>query len=385
MCKSVFTWHLKSADFYEICPSGARYKFDAYFAQGRLDIARAIIEGELENSEKLLHIVYACTLCGACDYICGRVKEMNPTRVIEALRTKLVKDGKGPMPEHKRFAESIERNYNPYGEPHAQRLKWLSEQKLSTKKPDVLYFVGCTSAYRRPEIAQATVKVLNAAGIQFEILHPDEWCCGSPLYRTGQIDLAKKMTHHNIEAINKSGADKVITSCAGCYRALKVDYPEIGATRVRPEVVHSVEYIDQLVKDGRLELTKKINLKVTYHDPCHLGRHSYSGIIGTGQFGVYQPPRDLLRRVPGVNLVEMERIKDDAFCCGAGGGVKSAFPDFATWTAAERIEEAKATGADVIASCCPFCKTNLAETAEKKMEKMKVLDVTEIVARTVKI
>ena len=381
MCKSVFPWHIKSSKYYQICPSGEKYKFDAYYAQGRLDIARAIIEDEPIISEKLKQIVFACQLCGACDYVCGRVKEMKPTEVIQALRIKLVKDGIGPMPAQMKFSESVKKTHNVYGESHEKRFMWMN-QDVPTTKADILFFSGCTPSYRSQETALAMVKLLQKMGIDFMLLK-DEWCCGSPLLRTGQTDLTAELIKHNVEEIEKSGATKVLTNCAGCYVTLKVDYPDFLGFQPNFEVVHIVEYLDQLRKEGKLTFTKNVDLKVTYHDPCHLGRNSYSGIVGTGQHGVYDPPRNLLKSIPGIKLIEMERIKDDAWCCGAGGGVKAAFKEFSLWTAKERIDEAKATGAEAIVSACPFCKTNFVEAIKAGEETMKVYDIIELLEKAI--
>ncbi|UCG68505.1 MAG: (Fe-S)-binding protein [Thermoplasmata archaeon] len=270
---------------------------------------------------------------------------------------------------------------------------------MSEKKPDVIYFVGCTSSYRTTEIAIATVKILEKAGVNFKIMSPDEWCCGSPMINTGQLEGAKKTMEHNLKSIRESGVEVVITSCAGCFKTFKYYYPKVFG-ELGFEVKHTIEYIDQLLREGDLELEKELNLKVTYHDPCHLGRLSEPFVpwegerdhfgrytptkkMSRGVFGVYDAPRNVLKRIPGVELIEMERVKENAWCCGAGGGVKSAYRDFALWTASERIEEVKTTGADVLTSCCPFCKMNLHDAIKQKDEKMEIYDVIELVSKCI--
>ncbi|MDH5362611.1 MAG: heterodisulfide reductase-related iron-sulfur binding cluster [Aigarchaeota archaeon] len=401
-CKWLMGWLTKSWRFAKVCPSSQRYLYDAYSAQGRLNIALRMLRGELtyEESPKLLEIIYKCPTCGACDVQCKIIRDMEPLEILHELRAKCVEDGVGPMPAHKLFAENIEKTNNPYGDPHEDRLRWLPKQTEVAEKADTAYFVGCTSAYRRPEIAQATVNILNATGTDFVLLHPDEHCCGSPLWRTGQRKQAERMMEHTVKAIEKSGVKRVVTSCAGCYSMLKVEYRRVMQPEF--EVIHTAELIDTLLRDGKLKLKKSLDLKVTYHDPCHVGRQSEPFTPWSGEYkivanacvvtdppkawrrgtdGCYEPPRRVLQSIPGVQLFEMERIKEYAFCCGAGGGVKSAFPDFALWAANERIEEAKATGADAIVSCCPFCATNLKDAIGENNEKIAFFDLTELVQK----
>ena len=195
----------------------------------------------------------------------------------------------------------------------------------------------------------------------------------------------------------------VVTSCADGYYAFKVLYPKLVKS-VDFEVLHITEYLDRLIKEGKLKLTKKLPMKVTYHDPCHLGRLGEPYVPWEGKQikifkqayawdppkpwrkgtkGVYQPPRDILDSIPGLVSVEMERIKEYTWCCGAGGGVKEAYPDFAIWTALERIEEAKATGAEAIVTACPWCVRNFKDAIEESGEQLKVYDIVELVEQAI--
>ncbi len=401
-CKWMDHVYLKSYRFAQICPSVTRYSFDAYSGQGRLDVALGMMDGKLSYSPQLLDIVYKCTLCGACDIMCKRCVDLEVLSVLEALRIKCVDDGKGPMPEHKKLAENVKKTNNIYGEPHDKRLEWMPKRIKPAKKADVIYFVGCASAYKQPEIAQATVEMLNSAESEFMVMHPDEWCCGSPLYSTGQLALAKKLMDHNLEVIKDSGANKVITSCAACYKTLKVDYPKLlkkSTQEMDFEVLHITEHASELVKNGDLKI-KELDMKVTYHDPCQLGRLSEPWIhwegkrkkfgvleppkkFRRGTYGIYEPPRDILKNIPGIALVEMERVRENAWCCGAGGGVREAFTEFALWAAEERLEEAGSTGAEAIITCCPFCKENFSDALKTRKENMKVYDITEIMLKAI--
>jgi len=339
--------------FLPSCPPYERFLFDSYFAGGFMFMTRQFIGGRLEPSQKLAEIIGTCTTCGFCEEICGN--SVPVTKIMEEFRTELVKAG-FILPAHKEVAESIKENYNPYKESHEKRMVWLSE-KVPTKA-DVIYFVGCTTAYRRPEIAKAVVKVLKAAGVNFGVMGPEEWCCGEPLLRTGQKELAQKMIEHDVKAIKSAGAKTVVFSCPHCYATIR--------EKIDAEALHITDYINELIRAGRLNLGK-IKEKVTYHDPCYLGHHAK----------LYDPPRDILKAAEA-ELVEMTRNQMDAWCCGAGGGVQFAYPDYAVWTATQRIGEAEKTEADILVTACPLCKENLT----KATEKIKVVDITELIAET---
>jgi Fe-S oxidoreductase len=176
-----------------------------------------------------------------------------------------------------------------------------------------------------------------------------------------------KYAEHNIEAYNNAGVSKVIVSCADGYSHLKLLYPKANK-KMNFEVWHMVEYLDQLVKTGQIKFNKKVPMKVTYHDPCHLGRHA----------GIYEPPRNILQSIPGVELIEMERSREYSWCCGAGAGVKQAYADLSLWTAKERIKEAIETGATALVTSCPWCEKNFKEAVEESGEKIEIYDIAEI-------
>jgi len=400
-CKGC-TWvdhiYMPGMTFSTRCPSATRYLFDSYGAYGKMRIGTAMLEGRMDYSDELLKILYACTLCGACDVGCKRNLDLEIELTLEALRIKAVKDGKGPMPQHKKLAQNIAEKHNRFGSPHANRNNWLPKDVKPAEKADVLYFVGCSAAYTSPEIAQATAKILKASGTPF-MLMPDEWCCGNILYSVGMFDEAQALAKRNVEEVRKTGAKTLLLSCAEGYRMWKVDYPkllDIATDDLGFKVVHLVEFVDELIKKKALKLKKKVDLKLTYHDSCSLSRLSepwtpWEGERGEwgmvsprlerrrGENGVYQTPRDILQAIPGVELVEMIRMKENAFCCGAGRGTKEAFPDFASWAAKERLEEVKAIRAKAIVSTCPWCKENFTQVLSKEGENVKVLDISEII------
>jgi Fe-S oxidoreductase len=191
-------------------------------------------------------------------------------------------------------------------------------------------------------------------------------------------DLFIERVQNNIEALQKSGVKTVITSCAGCYSTLKRDYERVE--KLPFQVLHVVEYLDQMISEGKLSFQKEIKRKVTYHDPCHLGRCSRLSVPTISDTGVYEPPRRILKGIPGIELIEMERIKDSSWCCGAGGGVRSAYPEFAQWAAKERIREAQKTCAELMVTACPWCESNLGDALEAEGHAMKICDILDLVA-----
>jgi Fe-S oxidoreductase len=401
-CKLIDLNWIKSSRFSRQCPIDVRYRYNLYSGHGLLHAALAELDGKLEFTSRFNDALWKCTLCGGCDVRCKRNLDVEVLQVIENLRRRCVEQGKGPMPEHKMLAENVKKTHNIYGADHKKRLNWISKDAEPAAKAEVLYFVGDSASYRHPEIAQATAKLLSKAGVAF-MVPADEWSSGHELFATGQYELGKEVAAHNIKEIEKSGAKTVIASDAEVYKTLKVDYPRImeKSTQDMPyTVLHIVEYIDQLMKDGKIKFTRKVPMKVTYHDPCNLGRladpwyqwepkyEPPNIAVGKtwrrGEKGVYDAPRNILKAIPGLELVEMERANDNAWCCGYGGGVGIAFHDFALWTAGERAEEAKVTGAEVIVSACPNCKDILAEGATSKATGMKTYDITEIMARAIR-
>jgi heterodisulfide reductase subunit D len=357
--------------FLQICPAGERFGFLSYYSRGRNSLLKALLEGRAKWSEKLTEMLFACPLCGACSAQCPTPYGDHIINILEAVRAEAVAKGIAPLTKQRMFGEHIRREHNPYFESHKDRWNWIPKDKKLPEKADVVYFVGCTSSYRQTNVALATLKILEKVGVNFTILK-DEWCCGSPMLRTGQLNGFLDLAKHNVELIRKADANELITSCAGCYRAWRKDYKDAGI-ECDFRISHVAEFLKEAIEGGGLELADEFGKKVTYHDPCHLGRHC----------GVYDPPREVLSKIPGLELVEMERNRDGAWCCGSGGGVKSAFPEFAVWAAGERLREAKDVGAEALISACPFCLRNLLDAKKKFDYELEVCDLAEIVAKLI--
>ncbi|MHA1385474.1 MAG: (Fe-S)-binding protein [Candidatus Helarchaeota archaeon] len=368
---SIANYH-ELKDWKPICPSGEYFKFESYFSSGRMELIRGLIEGKLKNTtpETIKKIAFGCQVCGGCYVQCKDFTALGETQnqvhTFEDLRTAIV-DMYGPLEKHKEMADDTTKDHNPYKVSNETRFDWLEGKKIPEGKKTV-YFAGCTASFREPEIAKATVKLLEDLGIEFSILGSDEWCCSSPLLRTGQRSVAMPLIEHNYEVLKAKGIETIITSCAGCYQTLKNDYPKMLGKDLGIKIVHSCEIFDKKIKKGELKLNGK-SIKITYHDPCHIARHA----------NIRKAPRRVLNNIPKVVFEEFERHGKNAWCCGAGGGVRKAFPDFANWTAEQRILEAdQIEGLEAIVSTCPFCKSNLKATVDRMGRKYKVIDLTEL-------
>jgi Fe-S oxidoreductase len=249
-CRFLLGPKTKGWEYVEICPMYARYLYESYSGQGLINIAQELLEGTLEYEEGLKEHIYLCTTCGACDINCKSIRDMEVMDTILALRSKCVEDGQGPMPEHKKYASLVEKHHNIYGKPHAGRFGWLPEGIKLSAKADVAFFVGCTTSYLYPDIARDTVKIMQAGGIAFNVMSAEEYCCGAPLWRTGQMAEAQKLVEHNLEAFKKQGIKTLVTSCAECYGTFKGLYPRIAGLDF--EVLHITEVIQKLLKKGKL-------------------------------------------------------------------------------------------------------------------------------------
>jgi Fe-S oxidoreductase len=277
--------------------------------------------------------------------------------------------------------ENLRKEDNMMLKPKAERGKWaegLDIKNITREPAEVVFHAGCHLCYDEDlwEIARTAVTLLKKAGVDVGIMGQDEICCGGRVYDMGYRGEFTKYATSNIESWTTAHVKTVVTTCSDGYYAIKRLYPDLGS---KFEVLHIVEFIDRIIKEEKIKFTKTVPMTVTYHDPCHLGRRSNIYIPGKAIMGVYEPPRKILRSIQGLELVEMYRIKEYAWCCGAGGGVVDAYPEFSAWTADERIEEAKCTGAEAIVSACPWCERNFTDAIKRKGETMKVYDLLEIV------
>ena len=402
-CKWVPQAMISGYKYAQVCPSISRYNFHAYSAGGRLAIGLSVLQERIGYTDDYLDILYRCQMCGACDVSCKSNKDMEPLVINQELKFKAVEDGQ-LVPAHMMIIDGLRKEDNMMLAKKADRGMWaegLDVNDINEEKADVYLHIGCRYSFDEElwPAARAVVKLLKKAGVDFKIAGKDENCCGGRAYELGYHGESVKYAENNTEMLKTQHIKTVITPCSDCYHAFKVLYHKLGLQN-DIEVLHVTEYLDRLIKKGKLELEKEINLKVTYHDPCHLGRmgESYTPWEGEekivfnqvyiydppkpwrkGTNGIYQPPRDVIQSIPGVELVEMNRIKEYAWCCGAGGGVIDAYPDFAIWSALERLEEAKSTGAEAIITACPWCKRNFRDALAESEIHLEILDIIELI------
>ena len=320
--------------------------------------------------------MWRCTTCGNCPRQCPR-----GVKIIEAgvaLRRISTEYGVFPAPVSpvKGVAASLLGKGNPLSEDREKRTAWAEglSVKPFTEDMDILYFPGCYLCYdpRLKKVARATAEILNKAGVNFGILGERENCCGESIRKTGDEELFKRLARENIKNFVVNGVKKILVSSPHCYHTFKNEYPEF---MVNFEVVHITQFLFELIQEGKLELTKDYRKKVTYHDPCYLGRHN----------GVYDEPRNVLGKVPGLEIIEMADTLEDSLCCGGGGGriwmetIKGErFSDL-------RLEQAVGMDADILATSCPYCITHFEESriALEDSETIEIKDITEIIQEVI--
>ena len=407
-CKHVPFQLLQSQRFSCVCPSIDFRHFHSWSAGGRVILGLSLVEGRLtEYTETMRQMVFECTLCGACQLQCRTYNyNLNPIEVMQELRTHFVEQGEY-VPEHYMVIEDLKREDNVFGEPKANRGRWaegLDVKDINKEKAAVLFHAGCRAAYDEDiwPVARACVTLLKNAGVDVGIAGRDEACCGGRAYEMGFKNVLQNYAEDMASRLKASGATRLVTLCADGYGTFKEYYPVIGRD-LGVEVLHITEYVDQLIEEGTIKPAKEIPMTVTYHDPCRLGRRGEKGVAWDGEYqrvkphifapipekpvklglnGCYNPPRNILNAIPGIQLVEMERTRQFSFCCGAGGGVWEAFEDLAIHTGRERIAEAESTGAEAMVTACPWCERNFKDTLDETGQKMKIFDVIELLAQS---
>jgi len=314
--------------------------------------------------------IWRCTTCGKCPQQCPRdVKQIDDVVALRRIAT-----------EHRVFSASARpvrtvsaglAAGNPFGEERAKRADWAKGLSVRTfaEGMEVLYFPGCYLCYdpRLKKVAQATANILSRAGVDFGVLGAKENCCGESIRKTGNEELFKHLARENIKAFIENGVKRILVSSPHCYHTFKNEYSEF---KVNFEVVHISQYLFELINEGRLELTREYGKKVTWHDPCYLGRHN----------GIYDQPREVLKKIPGLELNEMPDSLEDSLCCGGGGGriwmetpKRERFSDL-------RLEQAIGIGAEVLVTSCPYCISNF-EDSKLTLdvdEGIEIKDITEI-------
>jgi len=343
---------------------------ETWSSKGRILLMRGLSMGELALSKRLIEVLYTCSTCGLCFAQC--FPDLHVHEAIIAARRHIA--GKGLTPDiFNTTAKNIVEAGDPGGMPIKRRLSWMEEipRLRFPERAEVLYWVGCMVATRTPKVAKAVANILSQAKANFTLLGEREGCCGYVLLAAGLWNEAKELAVGLIGRVKKTDAEVLVTPCAGCYYTFTMLYPRILDIQMSCEVLHTSQFVERLVKDGALEL-KDLNVKVTYHDPCSLGRHS----------DVYDSPRNVLKAVPNLQLVEMPLSRSRARCCGGGGGLWSFNNQVSMNSASTRLlNDVAPMNVDVLATACPACHMNFRYTSAKKSVHIKTYDIMEIIAK----
>jgi len=388
----------------DACPAGIEYGWEAFWNAGKIWIARSILSGDLEFSDEVRDVIMPCITCGQCAAQCEN--KIPTVDIIESLRAACVEAGIPMIEKHQLVDRLVKELNNPYGGKAEERFKWAKDAGLgkyiNNKNAKVGYYVGCTASYRQIEVATATAKIFEELGIDFTLIE-EEVCCGSPFFRVGAVDTAQELMKKNLEAFKD--LETVYFSCAGCYRTITIDYPKWmpEGEKLPFKTMHAFELVSKLITEGQIKFKPNKELKgkvVTYHDPCHTGRHFALDMeqemiensknlmfdmrkVNKAIDEWFEVPRVILRKLEedvGIKFVEMYRIKNNSMCCGAGGGVRAGYPDFSLRTASLRCDEANAVKADILTTECPFCWRNLSDANDLYNHGMQVMGVLEMIS-----
>jgi Fe-S oxidoreductase len=352
---------------------------------------RPLVGGVAERGVIDPEVIWACTNCGACVNECPvdieHIDHINGMR-----RHQVLVESAFPT-EATTMLNNLERRGNPWGMAEDKRLDWISELDFEVTVLDgaipedveYLYWVGCAGALedRAKKATKAIAELLDVAGVKFAVLGPMEACTGDPARRLGNEFVFNMLAQQNIETLNDAGVGKgsgkkVIASCPHCFNTISKEYPQLGGDY---EVVHHTQLLAKLVEDGKLTPVNPVDEKITYHDPCFLGRHNK----------IYTPPREIIDAVPGTRAEEMHRCKGKGFCCGAGGARMWLEERTGKRINEERIDEALALDPDTISTACPYCMVMLGDAVNAKKaagqakESLEVIDVAQLLVRAVKL
>ncbi len=362
-CKFIPYDKIQSIRFAENCPSIGYYNFNTNSARGRFQMAQSILDGRTEMDETVVETIHSCTSCGACDVSCKICRyNLEPLAHNIELKAHAVKEGKVLESQKPLMNNLASENSMIPGTKKANRTDWaegLGLKDLFKEQGEVAFFAGCKYSYteKLQPIARNAAKLLLDAGVDLGYLGAADNCCTGRAHQMGFYDQFEKGANTNIKAFEKAGVKTIVTPCSDCYHSFKRQYAKLG---MNIEVLHVVEYVERLIEDRTITFTNSVPMKVTYHDPCHLGRlgEDYEAWDGkekkiynqvqiweprrprnNGAKGVYDAPRNILNAIPGVELVEMERIREYSWCCGAGGGCSETFQICLTGLPAKELQK----------------------------------------------
>jgi len=346
---------------------------ETWSSKGRIILMKGLAKNELTISKKFIDVLYSCSMCGLCFAQCFSGLEVN--EAILATRRKIAEERLPPQP-FDIVVKNIFQFGDPGGMPPEKRVSWtrnVPELRLR-EKSDILYWVGCMVATRTPNTAEAFARILNKANIEFTMLGENEGCCGYVLFVSGLWNEAKELSKRLVKKVEETGAETVVTPCAGCYYTFTKLYPKLLGIRMPCEVLHTSQFLDHLMHKRILE-PANLDMKLTYHDPCSLGRHS----------NVYDAPRNVFKAIPSLRLIEMPLNKNMARCCGGGGGLWTFNHHASMSSAFVRLKtDVAPLNVAALTTACPTCQINFRYAAIKNGLSTKVCDITEIVWQSIK-
>jgi glycolate oxidase subunit GlcD len=357
-----------------VCPTFAATGLESMNARGRSILAYTICDGTVPLSEELAGKFYTCTTCLNCMQACP--SRIDIPSIVHSVRERLWEKGLAPAPIAS-VVGSIRTLGNPLGQPADKRMETYPREKRREKaegkwaRGEILLWLGCMPGYADMKIVPSTMKIMDAAGADYFFLGEDEGCCGYFVHLAGDPAFGE-IARANAERIRATGARMLVTPCAGCYRTFKAIYGKTAPLGL--DVLHVVEFVEAMLKEGKLKLRGSFDGKVVYHDPCDLGRH----------MSVYEAPRRILKEAVGGGLVEFARSRENASCCGGGGGVAATDNDLSLAISDVRVKEAAALSASVLVSACAGCKANLKKSAARLRKELgkaiSVMDITELIS-----
>ncbi|MEM2517755.1 MAG: (Fe-S)-binding protein [Candidatus Bathyarchaeia archaeon] len=357
------------------CPAYLTFRIESLNARGVNLLALSLLEGRIPMSRGLAERFFACTSCGFCKEHCPL--KVDTIEVVKNVRVSLLESGLAP-PSVRDALENIYKYSNPWGEPIERRGNWVKDTEVRKYMlgDDFLYYVGCVGSYdaRSMEATKALAEILLKCGLSFGVLGSDEGCDGNEVNLLGERGLFQILAERNIQKFIQLDVKKIVTLCPHAYNAIKNEYPKFGGNF---EVMHYTQLLNQLIKHGRLEALKKVKAKVTYHDSCFLGRYNR----------IYDAPREILKSIPGVKLIEMPRNRENSLCCGGGGAnfYTSLLRDGENVPSRLRVREAYKTGAEILAVACPICLIMLEDAVKTEGVdgELAVKDISEILKEAI--
>lgn len=354
----------------DVCPAYKIGGWESFSPRGKIALLDAIKQAEYP--QKLIDRVYQCTLCGACREVCHL--NIDTREMWVQLRQKIASTGKTPEVMYQ-LKETVMDKGNISGEASGNRTLWAedieeSKNLFGRKQTEVMLYLGCVSSLYPAaySISQSIIKVFNKAKVDFTTLGGEELCCGFPLMAAGFKDEVVELARKNVTIMKEYSPQLMVVSCPSCLHTWKHEYPKLLNEELPFKVLHISEYLLKLIQEGRLNFREKAQT-ITYHDPCDLGRNN----------GIYEEPRNVLRSIPGVTLIEMEENRQNSLCCGGGGNLEMSDKNMAEAITRLKLDMIKQTGATTVVTSCQQCKRNISSAARKAKIRIQVQELTEFV------